>query len=80
MAEHDEKAEGIQNEIDEIKGDVKTRVLEIKNISDSLISLIEKEDFKEADLDNAFDTTDLIQEHSQEITALLFNLRDVAKL
>ena len=80
MEEHQEKTEDRENEVNEIKNGVRTHVLEIKNLSDSLISLMEKEDFKEADLDSAFDATDAIQERSQEITALLFDLRDTARL
>jgi hypothetical protein len=73
MAEQEEKVSARQIEI---KNDIKTHVLEIKNLSESLISLMDKENFKEADLDNAFDITDAIQEQSQEITASLFDLRD----
>ena len=73
MAEQENIVPARQNEI---KKDINTHVLEIKKLSESLISVMGKEPFKEADLDSAFDMADAIQEQSQDITALLFDLRD----
>jgi hypothetical protein len=59
-----------------IKDGINPFIIEIKNLADSLTSLMGKEPFLEADLDNAFELNDAIQEQTQEITALLFDMRD----
>ena len=60
----------------EIKESIDPLLAEIRNLSDSLTALMLKEPFLEADLDNAFDLNDAIQEQTQEINALLFDMRD----
>jgi hypothetical protein len=63
----------------EIKDSINPYITEIKNLADSLTSLLGKEPFLEADLDSAFDLNDAIQEQTQEINALLFEVRDTIK-
>jgi hypothetical protein len=71
-----EKILAIQNDI---KNSITTCILEIKNLADSLTSLMEKEILTEEDIINAFDKTDGFEEQSQEISALLFSLRDTVR-
>ncbi len=59
----------------EIKGSIAPYIVEIRKLADSLESVLGKEPFAEADLDDAFDLNDAIQEQTQEINALLFDLR-----
>ena len=86
MAEREEISAAEQEELNaivvrqkEIKDGINPFIIEIKNLADSLTSLMGKEPFLEADLDSAFDLNDAIQEQTQEITALLFDLRDTIK-
>jgi len=60
----------------EIKDSIDPYIVEIKNLAASLTSLLGKEPFLEADVDSAFDLNDSIQEKTQEINALLFDMRD----
>ena len=60
----------------ELKGGLSTHVSDIKKNAELLSSLTAIEVFQEADLDNAFEFTDAIQDSVQEIIALLFDLRD----
>ena len=60
----------------EIKEGINPYIVEIRNLTDSLSLLMEKEPFLEADLDSAFDLNDAIQEQTQEINALLFDMRE----
>ena len=60
----------------EIKDSIDPYIVEIKNLAASLTSLLGKEPFLEADVDSAFDLNDSIQEQTQEINALLFDMRD----
>ena len=60
----------------ELKGGLSTHVSDIKKNAELLSSLLAIEVFQEADLDNAFEITDAIQDSVQEIIALLFDLRD----
>ena len=78
MAENEEVNE-TQVRQQEIKDNINPIIIEIKNLSDSFIALLEKKEFTEADLDNAFDINDAMQEQAQEINALLFELRDTIK-
>ena len=78
MAEQEELNE-IAARQKEIKDSINPYIIEIKNLADSLTSLMGKEPFLEADLDNAFDLNDAIQEQTQEITVLLFEMRDTIK-
>jgi hypothetical protein len=86
MAEQEELNAAEQEELKaiavrqkEIQESINPYVIEIKNLSDSLITIMGKETLLEADLDSAFELNDAIQEQSQEITALLFDLRDTIK-
>ena len=63
----------------EIKDGINPFIIEIKSLADSLTSLMGKENLLEADLDSAFDLNDAIQEQTQEINALLFDMRDTIK-
>ena len=72
----EEKILEIQNNI---KSSINTCILEMKNLSDSLMSLVGKENFLEEDITTAFDKIDAIEEQSQEISALLFSLRDTIR-
>jgi hypothetical protein len=63
----------------EIKDSITPYITEIKRLADAFLAALEKNDFKEADLDNAFDLNDAIQEQTQEINALLFEMRDTIK-
>jgi hypothetical protein len=63
----------------EIKDGINPFIIEIKSLAESLTSLMTKESFLEADLDSAFDLNDAIQEQTQEINALLFEMRDTIK-
>jgi hypothetical protein len=80
MAESKEEIAARQAEIAarqiEIKTDINNLIIEIKNLSESLTSLMAIEKIKEDDLDKAFDINDALQEQCQEINALLFDLRD----
>ena len=78
MAENKEVNE-TQVRQQEIKDNINPLVIEIKNLADSFLALLEKKEFTEADLDNAFDLNDTMQEQAQEINALLFELRDTIK-
>ena len=78
MTENDEVNE-TQVRQQEIKDNINPIIIEIKNLSDSFIALLEKKEFTEADLDNAFDINDAMQEQAQEINAMLFELRDTIK-
>jgi len=60
----------------EIKDGINPFIIEIKSLAESLASLMGKEPFLEADVDSAFDLNDAIQEQTQEINALLFEMRD----
>ena len=60
----------------EIKDSIDPYIMELKNLAASLTSLMGKEPFLEADVDSAFDLNDSIQEKTQEINALLFDMRD----
>ena len=62
-----------------IKSEIAPHILEIQKILDSLTTLIGKEDFQNADLEGAFDTTDAVQEQLHEIEELLFSLRDTIR-
>ena len=72
----EEKLLAIQNTI---KSSINTCILEMKNLSDALASLMEKEIFTEEDIVNAFEKIDAVEEQSQEISALLFSLRDTVR-
>ena len=63
-----------------MKDKINLRILEIKNLSDSVLSIIERENFQEEDLDQAFEAADSIQEQYEEIIALLFETRDRLKI
>ena len=63
----------------EIKDGINPFIIEIKKLADSLTSLMGKEPFLEADLDSAFDLNDAIQEQTQEINAMLFEMRETIK-
>ena len=77
MPEEEEKTEVTREDIqNEIKDKINSHILEIKNHSDSVLSIVGKEDFQEEDLDRAFETADSIQEQYEEIIALLFEMRD----
>ena len=60
----------------EIKDNISPYLAEIKRLADAFFAALEKKEFKEADLDGAFDLNDAIQEQTQEINALLFDMRD----
>jgi hypothetical protein len=60
----------------EIKDNINPYITEIKRLADDFLVALEKKEFKEADLDEAFDLNDAIQEQTQEINALLFDMRD----
>lgn len=75
MAQKDEMNEKLQRQR-EIKNSIAPFITEIRNLTDSLESILAKEPFSEADLDDAFDLNDAIQEQTQEINALLFDLRN----
>ena len=64
------------NEQNEKKQEVNSCTMEIKKLSDSITSLMDKEIFQEEDLDKAFEIADDIQEKYEEIIALLFDIRD----
>lgn len=61
----------------EINASIDDHLSRIKEISDSITSLMGKEEFIEADLDKAFELNDSIQQEYDAITGLLFDLRDV---
>jgi|APFre7841882724_1041349.scaffolds.fasta_scaffold67581_1 hypothetical protein len=63
----------------EIKENISPFINETKNLADSLVALLTKEPFLEADLDKAFELIDAIQEQNNEINALLFDIRDTIK-
>ena len=63
----------------EIKDGINPFIIEIKSLADSLTSLMGKENLLEADLDSAFDLNDAIQEQTQEINAMLFEMRETIK-
>jgi len=63
----------------EIKDNINPFIIEIRNLADSLTALLGKEPFLEADLDSAFNLNDAIQEQTQDINALLFEMRDTIK-
>ena len=75
-AAEQEKLNAIVAKQKEIKDSINPFIIEIKSLAESLASLMGKEPFLEADLDSAFDLNDAIQEQTQEITALLFDMRD----
>jgi len=61
----------------ETKDGIHQHVTAMKTITESFIALLSaKEPFAEEDLDAAFALNDSFEEHCQEITALLFELRD----
>lgn len=61
----------------EINASIDDHLSRIKGLSDSITSLMGKEEFTEADLDKAFELNDAIQQEYDAITGLLFDLRDV---
>jgi hypothetical protein len=79
MAEQEEEAlqkEQALTKQKEIKNDLNTCALEIKNLLESLISLMGKENFTVKDLDSSFEMADEIDEKSQGIVPLLIDLKD----
>ena len=79
MGENEEKIAAQEKKLarqNELKGGLSTHVSDIRKNSELLASLTAIEVFQEADLDNAFEITDAIQDSVQEIIALLFDLRD----
>jgi|GEM_PF-2325915 len=74
MAEQ-EKIDESRIKQQEIKDSIKPYLTEIKSLADSFLAALEKKEVNEAALDNAFDLNDAIQEQTQEINALLFDLR-----
>lgn len=73
MAEQEEKKEVQQKEE---KQTINLQLINIKNLSDSITELMEKENFLEEDLDRAFELADEIQEKYEDIIAQLFYIRD----
>jgi hypothetical protein len=63
----------------EIKDGIRPYIAEIKRLADAFLMALGKNEFKEADLDDAFDLNDAIQEQTQEINAFLFELRDTIR-
>jgi len=74
--EGQEELNAVQVRQKEIKDAIIPYIDEIKKLADSLRSMLPREPFQEADLDSAFDLNDAIQEQTQDINALLFELRD----
>jgi hypothetical protein len=60
----------------EIRNSISGHISKIEGISELLTSLMKKEEFNQDDLSKAFDMADEIQAESEEITGLLFVLRD----
>jgi hypothetical protein len=86
MAEQEELNAAEQEELKaiaarqkEIKDSINPYIIEIKSLAESLASLLGKAPFLEADVDSAFDLNDAIQEQTQEINAMLFDMRDTIK-
>lgn len=75
MAEQEEQNE-LKIRQQEAKNSINNSIAEIRRLSDSLTSLMGKEPFSEPDLDSSFDLNDAIQQQTEEINALLFELRD----
>ena len=75
--EEKKQQEKIRNYQNEKKQAIKTFTIEIKNLSDSITTLMDKENLLEEDLDRAFDLGDEIQEKYEEIIALLFDIRSI---
>ena len=74
MAEQ-EKIDEIRIQQKEIKESIKPYLIEIKSLADSFLAALEKKEVSEPEIDNAFDLNDAIQEQTQEINALLFDLK-----
>jgi len=61
----------------ETKNTISKHIHEMKTIAESFTALLTgKEPFTEEDLDTVFELNDALEEQTQEITALLFDLRD----
>ena len=75
MAEQ-EKIDEIRIKQQEIKDSIKPLLIEIKNLADSFLAALDKNEVSESELDNNFNLNDAIQEQTQEINALLFEIRD----
>ncbi len=75
MAKQEESNER-QLQRQETKTNIIPHIEEIRKLTESLTSLLSREPFGETDLDSAFDLNDAIQERTEEINALLFELRD----
>jgi hypothetical protein len=73
MENQDEKLLELQKER---KSSINANAIEIKNLSDVITTLMDKEDFLAEDLDKAFAVADEIQEKYEDIIAQLFDLRD----
>ena len=61
----------------EITANIAERITKVKLISDQLLSMVQKSEFNEAELSAAFDLSDGIQEESEEVTMLLFDLKEL---
>jgi hypothetical protein len=61
----------------EMKKDILGHLMKIRQISDTFISLSEKNDWTPEDVDAAFDFNDGILEETDEINALLFDYRTI---
>jgi hypothetical protein len=62
-----------------IKNAVTPHIAEIKNLLDSLTTIMGKENFQDTDLEGVFDVMDSILEQSNEIEELLFSLRNTIR-
>jgi hypothetical protein len=61
----------------EITANIAERMTKVKVIADQLISIVQNSEFNEAELSAAFDMSDGIQEESEEVIMLLFDLKEL---
>ncbi len=55
-------------------------LIKIKSISDMLISIIDKEEIIDEELENAIDLVDEIQVQSEDLIQILFDVRDTSQV
>ena len=79
QVESKSREEIIRETRNKIRGDMTPHILVIKKLLDALTELTSKDNYKDADNDEAFEIMDGIREEQDAIEELLFNLRDTIR-